>query len=102
LLVCSGTYEQAAYEDALGAGALCDLIWEHHSSGVVSDSATMARRLFHFAKDDLPGAIALSRNGRRLLGRPDLRDDVAFCSQLNIFNLVAAMESDGLIRVVSQ
>ena len=27
LIVCSGTLDQAAYEDLLGAGALCDLIW---------------------------------------------------------------------------
>ena len=27
LLVCSGTLDQTAYEDVLGAGALCDLLW---------------------------------------------------------------------------
>ena len=27
LIVCSGTHEEAAYEDVLGAGALCDAVW---------------------------------------------------------------------------
>jgi len=30
LLVCSGTFDQAAYEDILGAGALCDLLWSNY------------------------------------------------------------------------
>src|SRR6478735_5785623 len=33
LLVCSGTFEQVAYEDVLAAGALCDLLWSHYSDG---------------------------------------------------------------------
>src|SRR5881394_1112166 len=45
LLVCSGTFEEAAYEDALGAGALCDLVWHRYVGGRVADSAGMARRL---------------------------------------------------------
>src|ERR1035441_3142155 len=38
LLVCSGTLDQAAYEDLLGAGALCDLVWrsEEHTSELQS------------------------------------------------------------------
>jgi 2-phosphosulfolactate phosphatase len=28
LLICSGTFEQTAYEDVLGAGALCDALWD--------------------------------------------------------------------------
>ena len=30
LLVCSGTLDQAAYEDVLGAGALCELLWPRY------------------------------------------------------------------------
>ena len=33
LLVCSGTLDQAAYEDVLGAGALCDLLWPKYEGG---------------------------------------------------------------------
>src|ERR1035441_652016 len=32
LLVCSGTLDQASYEDLLGAGALCALVWPRSSA----------------------------------------------------------------------
>ena len=91
LLVCSGTLDQAAYEDVLGAGALCDLLWPQYEGGTVADSAHMARRLFRLAQDDVLTAVAQSRNGRRLLSNPELRDDVPFCVQRDLFRLVAEM-----------
>jgi 2-phosphosulfolactate phosphatase len=99
LLVCSGTHDQAAYEDVLAAGALCDLIWPAYSSGAVADSARMARDLFRQAQTDLPGAFARSRNGSRLLALPELRADVAFCAQVNLLDLVAELGKDGLVKV---
>jgi 2-phosphosulfolactate phosphatase len=99
LVVCSGTFDQAAYEDVLGAGALCDLLWPQYGGGAVSDSAHMARRLFRLAQDDLLVAVAQSRNGRRLMSNPDLRDDVPFCVQRDLFELVAEMGKDGLVRI---
>jgi len=98
LLVCSGTFDQAAYEDVLGAGALCEMLWPTYSTGRVSDSAEMARRLYVLEKDDLPAAMAWSRNGRRLLANLDLADDVLFCLQRDRFNLLAELQSDGFVR----
>jgi 2-phosphosulfolactate phosphatase len=99
LLVCGGTILEAAYEDVLGAGALCALLWKDCDSGAVADSALMAHRLFEYAKADLAGAAAQSRNGRRLLANPDLRDDVGFCLQRDTLNLVAALDREGWIRL---
>jgi 2-phosphosulfolactate phosphatase len=99
LLVCSGTFDQAAYEDVLGAGALCELLWNDCARGEVSDSALMARRLFQVAKDKLPEAAAQSRNGRRLRGIADLRDDVPFCLQTNLFRFAALLDSDGKVKI---
>ena len=98
LLVCSGTFDQAAYEDVLGAGALCELLWPTYSAGAISDSAEMARRLYLLEKDDLAAAMTWSRNGRRLLANSDLADDVAFCLQRDQFNLVAELQPDGFVR----
>jgi len=98
LLVCGGTYEQAAYEDVLCAGALCGMVWHKYAGGAVADSALMARRLFDLGRADLAGTLAQSRNGRRLLSRPELRADVAVCAQRNICDLVARLGPDGLIR----
>ena len=99
LLVCSGTLDQAAYEDLLGAGALCDLLWSKYKDGAVADSAQIARRLFRLEQDDLFAAVAQSRNGRRLLTHEDLKDDVAFCVQHDLFQLVAELGKDGMVRI---
>jgi phosphosulfolactate phosphohydrolase-like enzyme len=98
LVVCSGTYEQAAYEDVLGAGALCDSLWPGNARTAVADSALMSRALYRLEQGDLTGGLSRSRNGRRLLARSELREDIAFCSQHDAFDLVAQMDQDGFIK----
>jgi 2-phosphosulfolactate phosphatase len=98
LILCSGTFEEAAYEDALGAGALSDRLWERYASARVADSTHICRRLYQTARNDLPSALGEAVNGRRLLSRPELRDDVAFCAQRDIFPLVLELAKDGLVR----
>ena len=98
LLVCSGTLDQTAYEDVLGAGALCDLLWPKCGAGAVADSALIARRLFRLEQNDLLAAVTRSRNGRRLMAQPALREDVAFCVQRDLLGFVAEMGKDGLVR----
>jgi 2-phosphosulfolactate phosphatase len=100
LIICSGTFEQAAYEDVLGAGALCDLIWPIHELGAVADSALMAHRLFRLEDPDLVGAVSQSRNGRRLLAQTELREDVAFCLRQDVVPVVARLNKDGSITSV--
>ena len=98
LVVCSGTYEEASFEDTLGAGALCDRLWPDYFGQRVSDSAQVAREVYQRWKNDLIGAMALARNGRRLLEHPELSGDVAFFLQEDRFNLVAALCVDGVVR----
>jgi 2-phosphosulfolactate phosphatase len=98
LLVCSGTLQQAAYEDVLGAGALCDLVWSYFSKDQIADSAQMARQLFLNSVDNLAGALSGSRNARRLLSHPDLKEDVAFCLQRDLMPLIASLATDGWVR----
>jgi len=98
ILICSGTYEQTAYEDALAVGALCDLLWGKLEQSHASDSAKMARELYLMAAKDLLKAASTSRNGMRLCGIPELRDDVPFCMQRDIFNFTAALGKDGTVK----
>ncbi len=121
LLVCAGTGENTALEDVLGAGALCELITVgravpcpspsanqdvriHHDGAhglmrpTLTDSAQIVLRTYLAAKSDVAAAVNSSENARRLLAIPELRDDVAFCLQRDIFPLVAKMEADGTIR----
>ena len=59
----------------------------------------LRRRLFRLAQDALLGAVSESRNGRRLMSNPDLRDDVPFCVQRDLFGFAAEMGKDGLVRI---
>lgn len=101
LVVCSGTMEECAYEDSLGAGALCHRIWEAFKTGA-SDSAQMARQLYLGAQSDLLEALSTARNARRLLAHSELADDVAYCCQRDLFDVVPVMGSDGVVRVRSR
>jgi 2-phosphosulfolactate phosphatase len=107
LLVCAGTGENQADEDVLAAGALCELLIDNPLTPALSpfgrgegvDSSTqMARRAWLEAKPDLAAVFGNSQNARRLLAIPELRDDVAFCLQRDIFPLIALMEVDGVIH----
>ena len=98
LILCSGTFDEAAYEDTLAAGALCDSLWAQFAGAEISDAALMARQLYLVAGDRVAEEAARSRNGRRLLSRPELRDDVAFCLRRDVFDFAAALGADGQVR----
>ncbi|HYG22646.1 MAG TPA: 2-phosphosulfolactate phosphatase [Verrucomicrobiae bacterium] len=100
IIICSGTFEETALEDVLGAGALCDLLWNDAATARVSDAALMALKLFRAGQGNLLAAASEARNGRKLLSNPDLRDDVAFSMQRDIWNFAAQLLQDGrIVRV---
>jgi 2-phosphosulfolactate phosphatase len=98
VLVCAGTRENTALEDVLAAGALCEMLADGAGVSGFSDSAEIARRTNARAKADLAKVVATTENARRLLAIPELRDDVSFCLQHDIFPLVARLQADGLIQ----
>jgi 2-phosphosulfolactate phosphatase len=98
VVVCAGTYEEPALEDILAAGALCESLWPDFSSGMISDGAALARQIHLALGADPVGAMALGRNGRRLLAHPDLRADVAVCGRRDSVSLVAALDRTGAVR----
>lgn len=99
LLICAGTGESPAAEDILAAGAMAELLSAYENKRLnVTSNTFAAKTAFSIAKDRLPLALRDSQNGRRLHANPELRDDVAFCAQRDIFNLAAWMATDGVIR----
>ena len=80
------------------ARARCATCFGRSTAEAVADSAHVARRLFRLEQANLLAAVAQSRNGRRLMSIPDLREDVPVCVQRDVVKLVAAMGKDGLIR----
>jgi 2-phosphosulfolactate phosphatase len=101
LFICSGTFEECAYEDVLGAGAL---FAELHSTFNVddheADSAKLARLAWYREENQLLFALRQSRNGMRLMQKPDLCDDVLFCAQRDIFPFAVQMQKDGWVRKI--
>ncbi|MGC3958174.1 MAG: 2-phosphosulfolactate phosphatase [Verrucomicrobiota bacterium] len=97
MLVCAGTGPLPALEDILCAGALVDLWLQAKTETELSDAAKLALLAYRDAAPQLTAAIGNSQNGARLLANPDLRDDVAFCLQRDVYPLVAALGRDGKI-----
>ncbi len=93
LLVCAGTGDGVAMEDVLAAGAMADLL-----AGEESDATATARQTWLHLSGGLERAMAGSKNGQRLLSIPDLREDVAFCAQRDVVELVAGMGAGGKLR----
>ncbi len=101
ILICAGTREEPAYEDVLCAGALCDLLWTEWCAHDTSDSALIARKLFLLENENLVAAVSESRNCRRLLSIPELKDDVAYCLQRDLLSTVIQMDKEGTVTQVS-
>jgi 2-phosphosulfolactate phosphatase len=98
LLVGAGTFQQAAYEDTLAAGALGELVWDLFSRR--ADSAHLAREIYRAGASDLSAAVREhSRNARRLLASPDLRDDVAFALQRDSVPFAAELKNGAVVKV---
>jgi 2-phosphosulfolactate phosphatase len=98
IVICAGTFEEAAYEDTLAAGALCDLVWKTFETGA-TDAAHIAREVYLKANGNILDAFKHSRNARRLLGRVELSQDVAFCAQQDTVDLVAELKEGAIQRV---
>ena len=98
VVVAAGTFEEAAYEDTLAAGAVCDALWHRFDESQIVDSARMARDIYCLHKTDLLAGLSHARNGRRLLEKPELRDDVAFAARLDAHGFASEF-SGGAVAV---
>ena len=100
LLVCAGTGDAVAFEDCLGAGALCHRLFELKAKVDLSDSASFVADMFGANLDDMEAAMEKSTNARRLLAIPELCEDVEFCLFQNMFPVVVNAEANGWLRRV--
>jgi 2-phosphosulfolactate phosphatase len=99
LFICSGTFEECAYEDVLAAGALfAGLHGTFTPDDYEADSAMLARLAWYREENQLLFALMQSCNGMRLMQKPDLRDDVTFCAQRDRFSFAVQMDKDGWVR----
>ena len=96
LLVCAGTGDDPALEDELGAGALCDSLWDDLSQAA-SETARHTREQYRENRNQLLESAGQAANGSRLLSIADLAADVPFCFQRDTFSVVGELGTDGWI-----
>lgn len=87
LLVCAGTFEEFALEDACAAGLLIGAL----AGGELSDSAHAALSIARHFPTPL-AALKAARNGRALEGKGRGKE-VEWCAQVSLFNVVGIMEN---------
>jgi len=87
LLVCAGTFETFALEDAYAAGRLIAEL----PGATLSDSAQMAAALAARYPDSL-AALQLARNGRALTASGRAAD-VEWCAQISRYKVMGVMEA---------
>lgn len=94
LLVCAGTFREAALEDILAAGMLVSML----PGRPLTDAAQVALALYRQEEHDLAGALNRARNGRALLAK-GREAEVAWCARPSVFPLVAEMDPAGVVRL---
>jgi 2-phosphosulfolactate phosphatase len=72
----------------------------HQNVHELSNSVETAINAWRKAKSNLLEVVSEAENARRLLAIPELRDDVAFCLQQDVFKLSAVLGRDGAIRIL--
>jgi 2-phosphosulfolactate phosphatase len=95
LIVCAGTFREAALEDILAAGMLISILKRR----ALTDAAQVALAAYDREKRDLPAALHGARNGRALLEK-GRGAELDWCAQTSLFPLVAAMNPDGFVRII--
>ena len=86
VIFCAGWKGKVNLEDSLFAGALVREL-DRNGFQAMDDSGLICRSSFVTVRDQLPEIIARSEHARRLSGY-NMARDVAYCSQMNVFDVV--------------
>jgi 2-phosphosulfolactate phosphatase len=100
VVVCSGTFEQAAYEDVMAAGALLDLLSSRFAFVRPADTVLIARQVWQLASANPLESVKQARNAAKLLGIAELAGDVPFSLQRDTLSLVAGMTQNGEVKAL--
>ena len=96
LIVCAGWKGRICIEDSLFAGALTSVLLEDDHFQSASDGTRIAISLWHDANKDFNKFIMKSEHARRLIEH-GLEDDLKFCLEQSIYDVVPELEGDRLI-----
>jgi len=93
LVVCAGTFREAALEDILAAGMLVSML----PGRELSDSARVSLALYEQNKSRLADALFQSKNGRALIAK-GRQAEVEWCARVSAYPLLAVMADEGIVR----
>ncbi len=93
VIVCAGTFREAALEDVLAAGMLISLL----PGRELTDPAQVALALYRQERHDILAALRQSRNGRALLEKKR-EPELEWCARPSVFSLIAKMDAGGCVR----
>lgn len=95
VLICSGWKGRISIEDTLCAGYFIHALYGDVLNEDLTDGAKVALAAYTECKDNLSEALAKSNHAKRLRNIID-QDDIAYCSQFNIFEVLPTLK-DGII-----
>ncbi|MEG0992909.1 MAG: 2-phosphosulfolactate phosphatase [Bacteroidales bacterium] len=96
LIVCAGWKSRICVEDSLFAGALTAALLEDDHFESASDGTRIAVSLWHHANKDFNKYIMKSEHAQRLLAH-DLEEDLKYCLQQSVLDVVPELRGDRLI-----
>lgn len=96
LLLCAGWKDQFNLEDTLFAGAIVEQLKGCFSH--FDDSSVAAEDLYLLGKADLRAYISKSSHSHRLAAL-NIEEDVKFCLQLNLCQVIPVLEGDQLVAM---
>ncbi len=97
LLVCSGWNSRLSIEDLLCAGAIIHRLFDAQLPDAATDGVKISYGLYEKFGDNIPELIQSSNHAVRLR-EIGFGDDIAYCSQIDLFSTVPAMK-DGVISI---
>jgi 2-phosphosulfolactate phosphatase len=94
LLVCAGTGEEFALEDAIAAGGLVERL----SQNALSDAALLATTLYREASSDVTSYLRGSKNGRSLANIGKAKD-IEECARVAVSQTVGVMRGAAVVKL---
>ena len=93
VIACSGKAGAVCIEDSLCAGYLVDLLTIEGGSENIDDPAKIVRDYYSHNKNNLSGLISSGEHGKYLIGL-GVKEDVDFCSKIDIISSVACYNKE--------
>lgn len=95
ILICSGWKGRISIEDTLCAGYIIDALFEGKDDAGMPDGAKVAKALYNQYRHNLKETILQSNHAKRLEDKL-VNDDIGYCSQIDIFDILPILK-DGII-----